>query len=252
MGRAGHSGPKTPRKKKAQTAPVLGPRTPARSKETRLSTFQIATHAVRRRINCEELYPSTHLVSLRYFVDSVLPSLPPGIDINAVVARLTKQGCIEKSTGRFSYFPEDPCITLPRKRYTGAKEDAVFQSLGKLGQKIIETGKKVANLSSGILFYTNPTSVPTSDSRDNDTRPDDYGILDTDGTVGATPAWKCIAFVGENKLVFTVAMRHDVSNIHRMWLLPAEIPTEPAQNTMVPTPYLGRRSCSKICIRLHH
>lgn len=202
------------------------PDTPAKSKSTRTPSFQAATHEKRREIVCTAFLPSTREVDLLWFRDFLLPSLPIDMKVTDALRVLRVRGIIQ--AGRFKHFPVDPSA-VRLKRLKGCKktrEERIFALLEPLFQEIVSAGSSLSTMKPILAFCMNPSAVPTSQNRRNDTRPDGYGILTARAAskvrAKTRPAWSTIALAEEVKRINNARTRYDVSVIDSILILPSD------------------------------
>ena len=154
-------------------------------------------------------------VSRQYFLDHLLPDLHPDIDLDATVAKLREDSVKNR---RWCIWPRDPSNTKGRNRKP-LHEDVVFKRLETLTSQILDacvSESKVARDDVKCFLKCNPSRAPQSFSRNNDSRPDAYAVLQsTDTATSDDPVkkvqWRQIAVTGEFKKRRTPRSTSDVS-----------------------------------------
>lgn len=131
--------------------------------------------------------------------DGILPPLRDDIDQELIVQSLIDNDTI--LNGRWAAFDKDPCTY-------SAHEDVVFADIENIAKAILEaSGKKTSRT---LDFECNPNTSPESSTRNNNTRPDCYGILANHDGDTRKPRWVDIAIPGEFKKKRRVSEENDV------------------------------------------
>ena len=127
--------------------------------------------------------------------DGILPPLDDKIDISAVIRKLRANNALKvepDGRGRWEAYPSDPSSYRDR-------EDIVFRHIAEIAAAI----ENASGIDSHpkLRFKCNPNLTPASSTRDNDTRPDCYGLLKNVPTnvISGAPYWVDIAVPGEFK-----------------------------------------------------
>lgn len=173
-------------------------------------TYRAGNLEHKRRAILDDFAPSVPQIDIETFVDSFLPSLPKGADVDAIGERLYHAGTLVASDPAgdltsWSAFPKDPAKS-------GIRENETFEALGSIYDAII--GQSLYLSPAVTRLALNPDSAPYSD-RTHQTRPDGYMILNETSIEGVTPVadkdhWEDIAATMEFKKSSTTAASIDV------------------------------------------
>lgn len=143
--------------------------TPVRHRHTVDCALQYADSKRKREVVYADISPYGRVVTPDFFFNKVLPSLQPGISVDATLNALRAKKIVKANV--FS--------TIMSKKPSNMKgvENHVFKKLEPLVEAILAT--VAANPT--MKFLCNPDGVPKSNARNNKSRPDCYtSTLDTD------------------------------------------------------------------------
>ncbi|KAI0769548.1 hypothetical protein BC629DRAFT_791096 [Irpex lacteus] len=113
-----------------------------------------------------DIGPAVPQVTIQWFKDSIMPPLPAGLDMPAVIKRLKAEKCITPD-GVLAQFTTVPANARDH-------EDDVFKPLTSLAANMGNIAEEFLGEKPTVLFQCNPTRAPES-RRKNSTRPDGYG-----------------------------------------------------------------------------
>ncbi|KAL5476495.1 hypothetical protein ACEPAI_3352 [Sanghuangporus weigelae] len=196
----------TPEKSVPPTCHQRGTKeTPAKPRSIHSSSYWEGTLDERRLTVLEELSFTIPEVPLILFLESLLPPLNNGIDIDAILESLKDQEIIA-ANGRWAAFPQDP------RSLKG--ENTIFSPLEDIFSKAVETAIQQASaLNPMFVLRLLPNAVPESE-RGSTTRPDGFAVVketedrNQEGNA-VVYRWYDIALTCEFKLLDTDAKRDD-------------------------------------------
>ena len=129
--------------------------------------------------------PTPKYVTVQYFLDHVLPSLPPHIEVPEIFHKLQDAGTAITMSGRWRGFADDPADSA--------------RGMKKSFKYVVEMVNAIARAAAGqptetvFSFHNNTHCVMNFDSRNTDTLPDAWV------SSGESPSWDRIAVCGEYK-----------------------------------------------------
>ncbi|KAL5485717.1 hypothetical protein ACEPAI_6758 [Sanghuangporus weigelae] len=198
--------PRTPEKSVPPAEHQRGTKeTPAKPRSIHSSSYREGTLDERRFTVLEELSFAIPEVPLILFLESLLPPLNNGFDIDAILESLKDQVIIA-ANGRWAAFPQDP------RSLKG--ENTIFSPLEDIFSKVVETAIQQASaLNPTFVLRLLPNAVPESE-RGSTTRPDGFAVVkeaedrNQEGNA-VVYRWYDIALTCEFKLLDTDAKRDD-------------------------------------------
>ena len=122
-----------------------------------------------REVVVEDVGPAVPQVTLQWFMDNIMPRLPPNLNIPAVIQELKNKNKI--ASGKWVDFSTAPADRLEH-------EDDVFDALKTVADAIAEAAKSVSHKppEPTVAFECRPRDTPVSLRRHNKSRPDGYGL----------------------------------------------------------------------------
>ena len=118
----------------------------------------------------EDVGKAVPQVPIQWFMDHIMPPLPSNLDLSAVVQQLKTMGTIGSDTWNGFSVP-------PAQRQE--HEDHVFGALETVAHAIGEAAKVLVPptiLEPTVVFRCRPRDTPRSLRRNNDSRPDGFGL----------------------------------------------------------------------------
>lgn len=194
-----------------------------------------------------DIGPAVPQVAIQWFKDSIMPPLPAGLDMPAVIKRLKAEKCITPE-GVLAQFTTVPANARDH-------EDDVFKPLTSLAANMGNIAEEFLGEKPTVLFQCNPTRAPES-RRKNSTRPDGYGRYTAHPCHKKSNRqvfWAEIVAPGEFKKVKNAKNTNDVRACFLLsWrFLTRSHTVEYCEDPMVLQSYPARGSLSSICHRVH-
>ncbi|KAK2459542.1 hypothetical protein APHAL10511_008448 [Amanita phalloides] len=161
-------------------------------------------------------FPSIPEIDVKTFIQSFLPPLPLGVDIQSIFRSLSRSRRICRGQGGFFW---DVFATEPAK--SAVAEGAEFDKLMEIHNAMVETAAMPEPMQT-VKFCLNPNKVPFS-NRTHDTRPDAYMILRRSPRIGSCDKdrWENLAVTMEFKKANNDPARIDnmKKQVFSMWQL---------------------------------
>ncbi|EKM48776.1 uncharacterized protein PHACADRAFT_132196 [Phanerochaete carnosa HHB-10118-sp] len=147
----------------------------------------------------DDLQETVPQVAWEYFEDCLLPPLPRDVDITAVVDALKKTPAVISRQNKLLWAA---FANGTPKSQTDRSEDKVFSAIEKIVVASNKAFKKVSSHSKKLTvrFKCRPTTVPSSESRSNRSKPDGYFLLNEGRALDEVPPkWQNIVVPAEYK-----------------------------------------------------
>lgn len=191
--------------------------TPARQSSATFGKHQFLGLDGRREAICAEIQETIVVVGVEWFTDNLLPPVPGDIDLEIVCDKVKEHTVTAK--GRFCQFPIDPSkMSNEGQAYSESLEDIVHKiiiSVENHAMRSTGDGSQVTRRKTAwrptvtMSFHCRPSEIPSSQRRDNSTRPDCYILV-----LNQEAEWVYIGVCGEfkrkdgNEATFDVSIWH--------------------------------------------
>ncbi|EKM53991.1 uncharacterized protein PHACADRAFT_196429 [Phanerochaete carnosa HHB-10118-sp] len=196
--------PRTPKRSlPIPTMPDIGP-SPIQKKGCTSAPTDLATEG-QKHLMLDDLQETVPQVDWAFFEDNILPPLPTSVNLDDIVTNLVEKQAVAHMHGQMVWAKFE--LGSP-KLYQGG-EDAIFRRMVSVVAAVKDaTGdtKKARR-----LFRCNPNATPTSETRDNNTRPDGYYVRNDVAAKDRIPRWSNIIVPAE----FKIHDRHE--DVNRNW-----------------------------------
>ncbi|KAI0341450.1 hypothetical protein BDW22DRAFT_1430104 [Trametopsis cervina] len=162
-------------------------------------------------------------VPLKYFMDYLLPPLPPGIDVERVKRQLKRKVSMRTTAAisgdRWTSFKYDPS----HEENNAKSENAIFAPFAGIAKAVAQAAmaikEKGVKMKLTAAFYCNPNRTPASTNRTNTSRPDGYAVLKQPPELHRQEIhWDNIVIPGEKKKHSSVTDIND-NNAKIIWSL---------------------------------
>ncbi|EKM48777.1 uncharacterized protein PHACADRAFT_132197 [Phanerochaete carnosa HHB-10118-sp] len=166
--------------------------TPAQKRKAVTAPCDLATNQL-RHVVLDDLQETVYQAEWQWFQQAILPASHHSFDMKEIMKTLTNKGVLTSvhNQARWSAFANCPPAVDPDD------EDTVFAVL----QDIISAIRGSSNIrvKRETNFLCKPTTVPSSSTRDNKSKPDGYFVVNDDSVDKSAPRWIDIAVPAEFK-----------------------------------------------------